>query len=120
LLRAIAAILVLTAAFGATFRFPLPGNARELGLAAYILIGFGLLIAATASEALNIGLGMLMMISGFELVFTPLEPSISVSVLLGLMTLLVGVAISYLTLADGGALHPATVETVEMRSSNVE
>ncbi len=103
LLRAIVAILVLTAAFGATIRFPLPGAARELGLSAYILIGVGLLIVATAYEALNVGLGLLMLLSGFELAYTPLEPSIGVSVLLGLTTLLVGAAIAYLTLADAGA-----------------
>lgn len=104
LLRAIAATLVLTAAFGATGRFPLPGGARELGLGAYMLLASGLLLIAITPEALNIGVGLLMFISGVELGYTPLEPSISVSVLLGFMTLAVGIAISYLTLADGGAL----------------
>lgn len=108
LLRAIAAILVLTAALGAAIRFPLPGIARELGLGAYLLVGFGVLLVATAHEALNVGLGVLMLLSGVELGYTPLEPSISVSVLLALTTLLVGLAISYLTLADGGALHAGT------------
>jgi hypothetical protein len=102
LLRGIAAVLVLTAAFGATVRFPLPGNARELGLGAYVLLACGMLLIATAPEALNIGVGLLMFISGVELGYTPLEPSISVSVLLGFMTLLVGFAVAYLTLADSG------------------
>lgn len=106
LLRAIAAVLILTAAIGATLRFPLPGQFRELGFGAYMLIGLGVLIIATASEALNIGLGVLMLISGLELGYTPLEPSISVSVLLGFMTLLVGLAIAYLTLADGAPSAP--------------
>jgi hypothetical protein len=118
LLRAIAAMLVLTAAFGAAIRIPLPGSARELGLGAYMLIGFGVLLVATAFEALNIGLGLLMLLSGVELVFMPLEPSVSVSVLLGLMTLLVGAAISYLTLADGGALHANIEPNVELGMAN--
>ncbi len=104
LLRAVAAAVVLTAAFGAAVRFPLPGDARELGLGAYILISCGILLIATTSEALNVGIGLLVFLSGIELAYTPLEPSISVSVLLGFMTLLVGVAIAYLTLADGEAL----------------
>ncbi len=104
LLRAIAAALVLTAAFGATVRFPLPGSTRDLGLGAYVLLASGILLMATAPEALNVGMGILMFISGVELGYTPLEPSISVSVLLGFMTLLVGIAISYLLLADGGVL----------------
>jgi len=110
LLRAIVAILVLTAAFGAAIRFPLPAAARELGLSAYILIGFGLLVAATAHESLNVGLGLLMLLSGFELAYTPLEPSIGVSVLLGLTTLLVGAALSYLTLADADAAAELRIE----------
>lgn len=104
LLRAVAATVVLIAAFGATVRFPLPGDARELGLGAYILISCGILLIATTSEALNVGVGLLVFLSGVELAYTPLEPSISVSVLLGFMTLLVGVAIAYLALADGEAL----------------
>lgn len=104
LLRAIATALVLTAAFGASVRFPLPGNTRDLGMGAYVLLAGGVLLMGSAPEALNIGIGLLMFISGVELGYTPLEPSISVSVLFGLMTLLVGFAIAYLALADGGAL----------------
>jgi hypothetical protein len=110
LLRAIAAVIVLTAAFGAAVRFSLPGNARELGLGAYMLLAAGLLVIATAPEALNVGIGLFMFISGVELGYTPLEPSISVSVLLGFMTLLVGFAIAYLTLADGGVLLEPALE----------
>lgn len=102
LMRAMAALLVLTAAFGAAIRFPLPGTARELDLGAYILIGFGLLVVATAHESLSVGLGLFILLLGFELAYTPLEPSIGVSALLGLTTLLVGAAVSYLTLADVG------------------
>ena len=113
LLRAIAAALVLTAAFGATVRFPLPGNTRELGLGAYILLASGILLIAIAPETLNTGIGVLMFLSGVELGYTPLEPSISVSVILGFMTLLVGVAIAYLTLADGGVLLEQTHERAQ-------
>ncbi len=104
LLRAIAAVVVVTAAFGAAVRFPLPGDARELGFGAYVLVSCGVLLLAAAPKTLNVGIGMLVFLSGVELGYTPLEPSLSVSVLLGFMTLLVGLAIAYLTLADGGAL----------------
>ncbi|HQW35454.1 MAG TPA: hypothetical protein PLJ62_03175 [Thermoflexales bacterium] len=107
LLRAVAATLTLTAAFGVAVNFPLPGSARELGLAAYVLLACGALIIAIASEALNGGIGLLMIISGIELGYTPLEPSLSVVILLGLMNLLVGVAIAYLTLADANSPKPA-------------
>ena len=104
LMRLVIMLLVVTAAFGATTRYPLPGNARELAFGAYLLVTCGLIIAATVSEGLNIGVGILMMISGFELGYIPLERSISVSVLLGLMTLVVTLSIAYLTLADADAL----------------
>lgn len=110
LMRLVVMLLVLTAAFGATTRFPLPGNARELAFAAYLLVICGMLIAATVSEGLNVGIGILMMISGFELGYIPLERSISVSVLLGLMTLAVTLSIAYLTLAEADALYLGTRE----------
>jgi hypothetical protein len=103
LLRAVTMALVLTAAFGAAVRFPLPGGARELNLGAYMLIGCGLLLMASAYESLNVGLGILMFVSGFELAYVPLEPSVGVSALLALTTLLIGLAIAYLILADADA-----------------
>ena len=124
LLRAVAVLLVLVVAFGATVRFPLPGSARELALGAYILVVCGLFIAATAPEGLNIGTGILMMLSGFELGYMPLEPSISVSVLIGLTTLVVAVAIAYFTLADADALrdalHIASVYALEQGETDEE
>jgi len=103
LLRAVTMALVLTAAFGAAVRFPLPGGTRELNLGAYMLIGCGLILMATAYESLNVGTGILMLVSGFELAYVPLEPSVGVSVLLALTTLLIGLAIAYLILADADA-----------------
>ncbi len=103
LLRAVTMALVLTAAFSAAVRFPLPGGARELNLGAYMLISCGLLLMATAYESLNVGLGILMLVSGFELAYAPLEPSVGVSALLALTTLLIGLAIANLILADANA-----------------
>lgn len=103
LLRAVTMALVLTAAFGAAVRFPLPGGTRELNLGAYMLIGCGLILMATAYESLNVGTGILMLVSGFELAYVPLEPSVGVSALLALTTLLIGLAIAYLILADADA-----------------
>lgn len=107
LLRGVAGTLVLTAAFGAAINFPLPGNARELGLGAYVLLACGILILGMSSEALNGGIGLMMIVSGIELGYTPLEPGLSVVILLGLMNLLIGVAIAYLILADARAPEPA-------------
>ena len=113
LVRAVATVLALTAAFGASLRFPLPGPIRELGLSAYVLVACGVLVAATASEALSSGVGVLMLIAGFELGYMPVERSISVSVLLGFMTLMVALAVAYLTLADGSALHLSAAEEMD-------
>jgi hypothetical protein len=104
LIRAISFVLVLTAAFGATVRFPLPSAAQELTLPAYTLLACAVLIIGTSTEAVNVGMAVLMLLSGIELAYAPVEPSVTVSVLLGMMTLLVGVAVAYLTLADAGGL----------------
>ncbi|MCS6773175.1 MAG: hypothetical protein RMM31_02940 [Anaerolineae bacterium] len=100
LLRMIVAALVLVTALNAAARFPIPTSAPGLVAAAYVLAGFGLALIATSFEAMNIGLGILLLLSAFELAFTPLEPSIGVSVLLAVVTLMVGLAVSVLTLAD--------------------
>lgn len=100
LLRAVLATLVLVAALSAAARFPIPTSAPGLVAAAYVLAGFGLALVATSFEAMNIGFGVLLLLSAFELAFTPLEPSIGVSVLLALVTLMIGLAASVLTLAD--------------------
>jgi hypothetical protein len=104
LIRAISTVLVLTAAFGATVRFPLPSAAQDLTLPAYTLLACAILIIGTSTQAVNVGMAVLMLLSGIELAYAPVEPSVTVSVLLGLMTLLVGVAVAYLTVADAGGL----------------
>jgi hypothetical protein len=114
LIRAIATVLVLTAAFGATVRFPLPSGARELTLAAYALLACAMLVIGTSPHAVNVGMAVLMLLSGIELAYAPVEPSVTVSVLLALMTMLVGVAVAYLTLADGGALVGPSEESTSM------
>lgn len=104
LVRVVTAVLVLTAAFGAAVRFPLPGDAATLSLAAYTLVAGAILLIASTPDALNAGMGILMLLSGIEIGYMPLESSITVSILLGLMTLIVGVAVANLTLADEGAV----------------
>ncbi len=100
LVRAAALGLMLTVAFGAAQRLNIPGVPRELLFSATILAACAMLLIATSPEALNAGLGVLMLISAVELGYTPLESSASVSVILGMMTLMVGMTIAYLTLAD--------------------
>ena len=100
LVRAAACGLVLTVAFGTAQRFNPPGVPRELIFAATILVACAMLVIATSPEALNAGLGLLMLISGVELGYSPLEPSVSVGIILGLITLVMGVTLAYLTLAD--------------------
>ncbi len=100
LLRAAIALLIISVAFGAAARFPLPDESRALSLAAYALLGVSVLLIATAPEALNVGVGLLMFLSGFELAYLPLEPSLGVSVLMALITLFSGLAVAYVTQAD--------------------
>ncbi len=71
LIRAIATVLVLTAAFGATVRFPLPSGARELTLAAYALLACAMLVIGTSPHAVNVGMAVLMLLSGIELAYAP-------------------------------------------------
>jgi len=118
-LRATAAVIVGAAMTGMAGRFPLPGVPLVFVLSAYLLFGVGLLVIVTSFEALNGGLGVLLMLSAFAVAYIPLEPSVSVGVLLGAITLLVGIAVAFLVLAEGGreeAAHAPLAERSESRA----
>lgn len=118
-LRAVAAVVVGATTVAAAVRFPLPGVPPVFVLSAYLLFGWGLLVIVTSFEALNSGLGVLLLLSAFEVAYIPLEPSVSVGVLLGAITLLVGIAVAFLVLAEGGrdeTTHAPLAERSESRA----
>jgi hypothetical protein len=72
---------------------------REFLVPAMWLMAMGLLTIILTRDPLKTGLGLLAFQNGFELLYTLIEPSLSVVGLLGISTILVGLAASYLAVA---------------------
>ncbi|MFN3763438.1 MAG: hypothetical protein ACK4WK_09600 [Anaerolineae bacterium] len=101
-LRALALGAALLAACAGALRFPLPQVPALVGLACYLLGVVGLFLAGMAEEPLEVGLGLLVFLNGFDLFFGALEPSLVVAGLLGLVQFLITLAVAYLALAGAG------------------
>jgi hypothetical protein len=92
----LAGILVGVVAYTAALRIPLPEVAPDISLACYILVSFGILLIGLSETPMKVGLGTLMVISGFDLFYVALEPSLAVAGLLGAVSFIVALVTSYL------------------------
>ncbi len=103
-LRTIVALLGAAVALSLALRYPIAfltpqAAARDITIATFVLMGQGLLNLALNENPLKVGLGMLTVAAGFELFYTPVEPTLLVVALLGLVNLLIALALSYLVAA---------------------
>jgi len=96
----LAGILVTVAAYTAALRFPLPEVAAHITLACYLLAGLGLLLIGLSERPMQVGLGLLTFLSGFDLFYAALEPSLAVSGFLGAASFLIALAVTYLRTAQ--------------------
>lgn len=77
----------------------LPVVPEPVSLAVYGLMALGLLGMAVTSEPLKAGMGLLIFMSGFELLYSSLEQSLAMLTLLAVANLVIALAIAYLTQA---------------------
>lgn len=96
----LAGILVSVAAYVAALRIPLPEVPTDVTLACYLLAGLGLLLVGLSEAPVQVGLGLLTFLSGFDLFYVALEPSLAVAGLLGAVSFLIALATSYLRMAQ--------------------
>ncbi len=104
----LAALLVSVAAYTAALRMPLPEVPTDITLACYLLVGLGLLLIGLSEAPMQVGFGLLTFLSGFDLFYVALEPSLAVAGLLGAVSFLIALAMAYLRVSqmatdDGGA-----------------
>lgn len=97
----LAGILVAVAAYTATLQFPLPQVPTDTTLACYLLAGLGLLLIGMSESPMRVGLGLLTFMSGFDLFYVALEPSLAVAGLFGAVSFLIALATAYLRTAQG-------------------
>lgn len=74
----------------------LPGLPANLNLASYLLMGLGLLNLGLSEEPLNTGMGLFMVLGGFQLFYLAIEPSLAIVGLLAAVELGVALVVSYL------------------------
>jgi hypothetical protein len=94
------AMLIVIVAYTAALRFPLPEIPSDITLACYLLAGLGLLLIGLSDAPLQVGLGLLTFLSGFDLFYVALEPSLAVAGLLGAVSFIIALAMAYLRIAQ--------------------
>jgi phosphotransferase system glucose/maltose/N-acetylglucosamine-specific IIC component len=95
-LRALILLAVLIAAVAGYQRFPLPQVPTDVGLACELLAIGGLFLMGLSEEPFHAGLGLLTFLAGFGLFFGALESSLVVVGLLGTISFLVALAVTFL------------------------
>ena len=96
----LAGLLVSVASYTAALRLPLPEVPADITLACYLLVGLGLLLIGLSEAPMQVGLGLLTFLSGFDLFYVALEPSLAVAGLLGAVSFLIALATAYLRAAQ--------------------
>lgn len=102
--RLLATLFVGLAVYTLSKRHPLPEVPSDIGFACYWLASLGLLVLMLTDEPLKAGMGLLTLITGFELFYSALERSLSVAGFLGIANFLIALAITYLTAASEAEL----------------
>lgn len=105
--RVILIFIVMLVTAGATPRIEasIPGLGMPVIAGSLLLIGVGLAHLSTTSDTLNVILGLLTMLTGFEVLYAAIESSILVAGLLAITNLGLGLTGSYLLIAGTTALE---------------
>jgi hypothetical protein len=98
LLLALLLVVVILALSGRP-GYQLPAVPASVNLAVYSLVGLGLMNAGLTSEPLRSGIGLLLVLSGFELFYNTLEQSIVMLAFLAGANLALALSVAYLTQA---------------------
>lgn len=99
----ILSLTVMTAvAYLASQRYPLPFVSAELALACFILIVLAVLFVGTEeNDAIVVGVGVLNLLAALDIFYSSQDPGLVVTGLLVMVNLIVGLAVSYLAVAEG-------------------
>jgi len=98
--RIITLTVMVLVAYLAAQRYPLPFLTADLSAACFLLLVLAVLFIGTDGDAGVAGLGVLNLLSGLDLFYSAWDPGLLVTGLMVIVTLLAGLAISYLTVAE--------------------
>lgn len=104
LFRLLATLAVASVALtlGGRLEFLLPGLDPAVNTAVITLAGLGLLNLGLTEEPVNAGCGLLTALTGFELAYAAIEPSLAVAALLAAVHFSIAMAVSYLAVMRYG------------------
>ncbi len=102
-LRVLVLLVVLVVAYAGSVYLPLPQLAEHVVLACYLLAVSGLLLAGMSEEPQRVGIGLLLFVTGFDLFFGALEPSLVVAGLVGAAEFLIALAVTFLSVTRAAA-----------------
>jgi hypothetical protein len=92
-------LVVVVIALSGRPGYQLPAAPPAVNLAVYALVALGLINASITGEPLRSGIGLLLVLSGFELFYNTLEQSIVMLAFLAGANLALALAVAYLTQA---------------------
>jgi hypothetical protein len=100
-------VLSLTAmtvvAYLASQKYPLPFVSADLALACFVLAVLAVLFIGTEeNDAVVVGVGILNLLAALDIFYSSQDPGLLVTGMLVMLNLLIGLAISYLTVAEVG------------------
>jgi hypothetical protein len=99
--RVMVALLLILIATTLSRTLALPGLPAEITTGIYWLILVGVVILILTEDPMKTGYGLFTLLSGFDLFYTPLEKSLLITGLWGVVNLLLALAIGYLTVVRG-------------------
>jgi len=95
-----AVVLVGVTAYASSSAVPLPQVSKGLGFVCYWLVALAILVLGLSEDPLRVGVGLLMFLSGFDLFYVALEPSLVVTGFLGVISFMIGLGAAYLRAAE--------------------
>jgi hypothetical protein len=95
--RILAALMALALAYTAALHMPLSNVPLEVTFGVFTLGMMGVFGIALASEPLKGGMGLLTVMTGFEMFYSSVEQSLAVVGILGVVNFMIALAIAYLT-----------------------
>jgi hypothetical protein len=98
--RLAVALLAAVTTYALGSRYPFVQQPPGISQASYWLVIVGLLCVVLTRDPFKVGLGLLTFQSGFGILLATFERSLSVAALVGVVTILIALAISYLTTAQ--------------------
>ncbi len=108
-----ASLLVLLAAIGLTSSVStlIPELISNVAQGAMMLLVTGILILGLFDSAFRVGMGLLVMLAGFDILYSSVEPSLAIVALLALVHIGIALVVSYLLLLSPSKISHGRTET---------